>query len=106
MNYAKVENGQIMQIGLPATGTLMNGNTVSGYNILPENVLIEEGWLPITDSPPVYDTSTQYLEHAGYTVGEAEVVVNYLVKQIVPVVAVPTTGERLAAVEEALLLLI
>lgn len=80
MNYAKVENGQVIQVGLPTTGILKDGSTVSGYNLLPEDILREEGWLPLIDNPPVYDTETEYLEHTGYAVGETEVVVNYTIK--------------------------
>jgi diketogulonate reductase-like aldo/keto reductase len=106
MNYAKVENGRVTQIGLPITGKLKDGSTVSGYNLLDEAVLQVEGWVPLTDNQPVYNPETEYLEHAGYTISETEIVVNYLVKQIVPVFTTPTTEERLAAVEEALLMII
>jgi hypothetical protein len=110
MNYAKVENGQVTRVGLPTTGTLTQGEnagcTVSGYDKQDESILIAEGWRPLTDNPPVYDSTTQYLEHAGYTVGASEVTVNYAVKTIVLVVAAPTTEDRLAAVEEALLMII
>jgi hypothetical protein len=106
MNYAKVENGQVIQVGLPTTGTLKDGSTVSGYNFLPESVLLEEGWLPLKDNPPVYNADTEYLERTGYTVGATEVIANYSIKQKEPVIAIPTTEERLAAVEEALLMII
>ena len=106
MNYAKVENGQVTQIGLPTTGTLQDGSTVSGYNLLPESVLLDEGWLPLVDNKPEYDEETEYLENAGYTIGETEVIINYTVKQKEPVIYVPTVEDRLAAVEEALLMTI
>lgn len=94
MNYAKVENGQAIQIGLPSTGTLQDGSTVSGYNLLPENILLEEGWLPLVDNKPEYDAETEYLEHTGYTIGETEVVVNYTVKTIVITPPQPTLEEQ------------
>jgi len=110
MNYAKVENGQVLQVGLPNTGILTQGEnagcTVSGYDKLDEATLITEGWLPLVDSPPEYDSETEHLEHAGYTVSETEVTINYTIKQIQPVISVPTAEERLAAIEEALLMII
>lgn len=106
MNYAKIENGQVTQVGLPSTGTLKDGSTVAGYDLLPENVLLAEGWLPLVDNRPEYNPETEYLEHAGYTVGETEVTVNYNVKQKEPVIHIPTVEDRLAAVEEALLMII
>ncbi len=106
MNYAKVESGQVTQVGLPTTGTMTDGSTVSGYDLLPENVLLSEGWLPLVEDRPEYDFETEYLEHAGYTVGATEVTVNYTVKQIEPVTPIPTVEDRLSAVEEALLMII
>lgn len=43
MIYTKVENGQVVQVGLPATGTLKDGSTVSGYDKLDEATLLSEG---------------------------------------------------------------
>jgi hypothetical protein len=114
MEYAKTENGQVTQIGLSKTGILtqvgFEGCAVSEYDKLPyisENPEIPslqaEGWLPLVDNPPAYNNTTQYLEYAGYTIGETEVVVNYNIKAIVPVVAAPTIEERLAAVEDYLM---
>ena len=105
MNYAKVENGHVTQVGLPSTGTLTDGSTVSGYNFLPESVLLDEGWLPLVDNPPEYNQETEYLEHAGYTVGEDEVVANYTIKQIESIVPAPTIEERLESTEAAILAL-
>lgn len=105
MNYAKVENGQVVQVGLPSTGTLKDGSTVSGYNFLPESVLIAEGWLPLVDNMPEYNPETEYLEHAGYTVSETEVTVNYAVKQKEPVIPIPTLEERFESAESAILAL-
>lgn len=98
MNYAKVENGQVTQIGLPSTGILQDGSTVSGYNFLPESALIAEGWLPLVDNRPEYNPETEYLEHAGYTVSETEVVVNYTVRQI-QIVDDPVDDEKIAMAE-------
>lgn len=105
--YVLIENGQIVQEGLPTVGILKYGEnagrTVSGYNLLDEVILIAEGWLPLIDTPPEYNQEIEYLEHAGYSITENEVMANYLVKQREPVVTVPTLEERLAAVEEYLM---
>jgi len=117
MNYARIENGQVTQTSLPTTGILtqigFEGCQTSSYNLLPYESsdpsipsLKNEGWLPLTDNMPAYNSETEYLEHTGYTIGETEVLADYIVKQIAHTVAVPTTADRLAAIEEALLMLI
>lgn len=104
MNYAKVENGQVIQIGLPSTGTLKDGSTVSGYNLLPESVLLDEGWLPLVDNKPEYDEETEYLEFVDYEViPDVKVVANYIIKQKEPVIPVSTLEERLESAEAAIL---
>lgn len=100
MKYAKVENGKVTQIGLPITGTLKDGRTVSGYNLLDESILLAEGWLPLVDSPLEYDPTTEYLEHAGYTISETEVTVNYVIKQNeIQIVDDPVDDEKVAMAE-------
>jgi hypothetical protein len=91
--YAKVDNGQVVQAGLPTSG-ILNGNTVSNYNLLPESVLLAEGWLPLVEGKPVYDTDTQELRLTGYTIEADKVTANYeaVIKQ-------PTTEERIEAME-------
>ncbi len=98
MNYAKVKNGQVVQVVLPPTGILKDGSTVSGYNLLPESVLLTEGWLPLVDNRPEHNPEIEYLEHAGYTVSETEVTVNYIVKQI-QIVDDPVDDEKIAMAE-------
>lgn len=104
MNYAKVENGQVVRVGLPTTGILQDGSTVSGYNLLPESVLLDEGWLPLVDNKPEYDEETEYLEFVDYEViPDVKVVANYIIKQKEPVIPVPTLEERLESAEAAIL---
>ena len=81
MNYAKVENGQVIQIGLPLTGTLKDGSTVSGYNFLPESVLIAEGWLPLVDNRPEYNPETQYLVSRPPTILKDHIIANYEIQE-------------------------
>jgi hypothetical protein len=85
MDYAKVVNGQVERVGLPTTGILKNGCTVSGYNLLTEDELFDEDWLPYIDNQPIYDIETQYLEFVDYTIiPNTEVIANYIVKTRVP----------------------
>jgi len=105
MNYAKVENGQVVRVGLPTTGILQDGSTVANYNLLDESILRSEGWRPLTENKPEYNAETEYLEFVDYTVGEYEVIANYTVKQIEPVIPVPTLEERLESAESAILAL-
>lgn len=53
----RVQRGRVTDIGLPETGTLKNGRVVSGYDQLPDDVLIREGWQNLQDDgpPPITD---------------------------------------------------
>lgn len=74
--YAKVVNGQF-QIGLPPTGILQDGRTVSNYHLLPPDILTQEGWLPCEEVKPDYDLETQYLVIDTAEVLGDKVVVTY-----------------------------
>lgn len=82
MKYALVVDGQIMQDTLPNTGYLKDGSSVSQYYMLDDAILRSEGWLPIVDSPPVYDAETQTLTNGGYVVDGDRVIVDYKVEDI------------------------
>jgi hypothetical protein len=62
MAYAKVQNGQVTQVGLPSSGVLSDGCSVSNYNLLPESVLLTEGWLLLELNEPEYNSTTQELQ--------------------------------------------
>jgi hypothetical protein len=79
--YAKVENGQVTQIGLPTTGTLKDGRTVSNYNLLPNDILIKEGWLPCEEIKPEI-TEKQYLEIDTKEIVKGKVIVTYKVVEM------------------------
>jgi hypothetical protein len=91
--YAKVVNGQVTQAHLPTSGVL-NGRTVSNYNLLPESVLLAEGWLPLVENKPEYDADTQELQLMGYTVETDRVTANYEA-----VAKLPTIEDRLEALK-------
>lgn len=82
MKLVQVINGEIAQYSLPKTGVLKDGSTVSGYHLLDEEVLLDEGWLPLEDSPPEYDMETQYLANDGYEILEDKVIKKYRIEEI------------------------
>jgi len=83
MNYAFVENGQVTKTRLPKTGTLNNGSTVSNYNLLPHDVLLAEGWLPLIDEPPETDTKHRAVI-TGYEIYADRVETLYSIEEIIP----------------------
>ena len=78
----QVIEGKIKQYSLPKTGMLKDGRTVSGYHLLDEDTLIDEGWLPLEDIKPEYDEETQYLVNDGYEILEDKVIKKYRIEEI------------------------
>ena len=78
----QVIEGKIKQYNLPKTGTLKNGSTVSGYHLLDEEILLDEGWLHLEDNPPEYDEETQHLASDGYEILEDKVIKKYRIEEI------------------------
>jgi hypothetical protein len=78
----QIINGEIKQYNLPKVGTLKDGRTVSGYHLLDEELLIDEGWLPLEDIKPDYDEETQYLANDGYEILEDKVIKKYRIEEI------------------------
>lgn len=78
----QVINGEITQYRLPKTGTLKDGSTVSGYHLLGEDILREEGWLPLEDTKPEYDEETQYIVTDDYEILEDKVIKKYRIEDI------------------------
>ena len=83
MKYALIENGEVTKTRLPRTGTLKDGSTVSNYNLLPHDVLIAEGWLPLVDEPPAVDKGFQAVL-TGYEIYEDRVEAVYEIEEIIP----------------------
>jgi hypothetical protein len=96
MNYALVEDGIVKTIGLPQTGTLKDGSTVSGYNLLDAEILIDEGWLPLVDEPPTYNTETHLVSQDGYIIEADQVVQKYKIIDKVTNPTTPSLEERIA----------
>ena len=82
MKLIQVISGEITQRSLPKTGTLKNGSTVSGYHLLDEEILLDEGWLPLEDNLLEYDEETQYLVNDGYEILEDKVIKKYRIEEI------------------------
>ena len=78
----QVIDGEIVKYSLPKTGTLSTGETVSGYHLLDEEILLDEGWLPLEDNPPEYDMETQYVVNDGYEILEDKVIKKYRIEEI------------------------
>ncbi len=94
--YAKVENGQVVQVGLPSCGALADGRCVSNFNLLSPETLFAEGWLPLELNQPEYNSATHELHLTGYTIQADKVTANY---EAVAIIYIPTAEERLEAME-------
>ena len=68
--YAKVENNKVTSTRLPKTATLLDGRTVSGFNLLSPEQLKVEGWLPLEENKPAYNPETEHLTNMHYIIGE------------------------------------
>ena len=64
----QVIDGEIKQYKLPKSGYLKDGTSVSGYHLLSQAILKDEGWLPLEDNPPEFDMETEYLQNDGYEI--------------------------------------
>lgn len=78
----QVIDGEIVKYSLPKVGILKDGSTVSGYHLLDEEILKDEGWLPLEDIQPEYNEETQYLVHDGYEILEDKVIKKYSIVDI------------------------
>jgi hypothetical protein len=94
--YGRIENDKT-DIGLPHSGVLSDGRTVSNYHLLPQEILTSEGWLPVEEVKPVYDESTQKLARDTVTSDGKTITVTYKVAER----EIPDT-EALAALTEAI----
>lgn len=93
----QIVNGEIKKYNLPKVGKLKDGSTVSGYDLLDEDILQEEGWLPLEDTQPEYNNETQYLLHDGYEILEDKVIKKYKIENIPePLEPTPSELEELA----------
>ena len=89
MGYVLVENGEVTKTKLPKTGVLSDGRTVSNYHLLPHDILLAEGWLPLVDEPPVTDEKHRAVI-TGYEIFADRVETVYSIEEIIP----PAVSER------------
>lgn len=65
---AQVEDGEVVRVGLPRTGTLSDGRKLSNYRKRMEDdsdLATAEGWLPVEpDSEPDHDPDTERVRAA------------------------------------------
>ncbi len=100
----QVIDNEIVKHSLPKSGRLSTGETVSGYHLLDEETLRQEGWLPLEDIRPEYDNETHYLQPSGYDIQEDKVVRLYEMVEIPP--RDPDPMERIRELEETLKILL
>lgn len=80
MNYALVQNNNVIAVGLPKVGTLKDGTKTNTFDQLDQATLKELGWIPIEDAGvPVFDKTIKQVE-VDVVVGADKVTVTYLVK--------------------------
>lgn len=103
MNYALVQDDQIVSTRLPIVGTLPDGSQVSGFDKLDPETLLEAGWFPIQDpGPPPFDLATQGVTER-FEIVEGRVIIHYDVYDLPP--ALPSAEpeidvfERIASLE-------
>lgn len=97
----QVKDNQIVKYNLPKVGILKNGSTVSGYNLLDEETLRQEGWLPLEDIKPIYNEETQYLLDDGYEILSGRVIKKYKIENIQEpeIIDEPIDDEKIAMAE-------
>lgn len=77
----RVKDGEIIERALPRTGVLSDGRSVSGYHLLPAATLKGEGWLPVVDNKPEYDSDTERLIRSE-KIEKDRVVISYTVEAL------------------------
>jgi hypothetical protein len=67
--HAYIENNEIIRIGnLPEVWTLKNGRTVSGFHLMSPNTILGEGWFPVEDATPAYNTEIEAPANTTYSI--------------------------------------
>ena len=79
----RVINNTIVEEFLPPAGVLADGKTVSNYDLLPIDILLKEGWLPLEVVMPQFDEETQYVVHDRYEILHDKVLEYYKIEEIV-----------------------
>ena len=76
-NYCLVEGGVVVD---GPRALYKNWRNVSGLDKMPAEELKVLGWLPHSETPPVYDPATQYLDNYSIDIQADQVVYSAIVK--------------------------
>jgi hypothetical protein len=81
--FAHVVDGVVRAVGLPSTGTLSDGSSVSGFEFLSPDVLSTEGWLPVVEIHSELSDGEQWGAPV-FTVEEGAVFAHFAAEPIPP----------------------
>jgi len=77
--YGLLKNGELKLYNkIPNVYKLIDGRTVTNYNLLPEDELKLEGWMNVIEHKPNFDLETQQLEISTKEIVNGEIVVTYV----------------------------
>lgn len=78
------EEGNVVRSGdLPKAVVLPDGRSISGFDKLDGESLIEAGWIPATDpGPPAHDENTQRVSPSGWAVENNHATRTWVVEDI------------------------
>ena len=79
----QVKEGKIVARNLPQSGRLSTGETVSGYHVLPAEILAKEGWLPVEEVKPLFDPAIEQLIIEKEEILKDKIKITYL-KETIP----------------------
>jgi hypothetical protein len=85
----QVINGKVTATALPRVGVLKDGRSVSGYHVLPDEVLKAEGWLPDEEVKPLHDAEKEKLEFDRYEIEKNVVKSIYKIIPLPPEIITP-----------------
>lgn len=78
----QVINGKIKKHGLPKHIVTETGETILNYHLQDEETLKQDGWLPVEENQPEYNTETEELRFERYEILADKVVKHYKVEPI------------------------
>ena len=97
MRMALVKSGEVILDYIPSTY-----NNISNYHLLPEEYLIEKGWLPLEETLPEYDVETQQLANPSYEILTDKVIKSWEVVEL-PKNETEILKQRLQLTEDTIL---
>jgi hypothetical protein len=86
VTMARVRDGVIVELGLPETGVLSDGSTVTNYHLLSLDTLITEGWVPV-EEPEVEPQEGMVFSGWDYEVDSDRVIRRPLFSEEPPIAA-------------------